>query len=139
LGIPKTSYDWQRFFGTDHRAAEQIAIKAKQRFETDIDACVVSFDSFCDAIMRKVYEKRGTPMPAYGNAVGAASPAWLRALPLLKNGFHTAHQLRIRSFTAHPVHTRTGTSNKRIKHAQFYRIRKPLADAFHELERSIVP
>lgn len=139
LGTPKTSYDWQRFFGADHAAVEQIAIKAKQRFETDIDACVVSFDSFCDAAMRKIYQKRGLTMPAYGSAVGGSAPAWLRALPLLKGGFYAAHQLRIQSYTAHPVHLRTGAANKRIKHFQFYKVRKLLADAFRELEASVVP
>ena len=121
MGLDWQANQWIGAFCAYPRAAEQIAIKAKQRFETDIDACVVSFDSFCDAVMRKVYEKNGSTMSAsYGNAIGAASPGWLRALPLLKNGFHLTHQLRIRSFTAHPVHTKTGTSNKRIKHAQFY-------------------
>ncbi|WFU73831.1 RNA-directed DNA polymerase [Bradyrhizobium sp. CB2312] len=139
LGVPKTPYDWQRFFGPDHAAAEQIAIKAKQRFETDIDACVVSIDSFCDAAMRKIYQKRGLIMPAYGAAVGASSPAWLRALPLLKDGLYELHQLRIKSFTAHPVHTKTGTANTRIKHSQFYRVRKLLVAAFRQLEASIVP
>jgi hypothetical protein len=139
LGVPRTPYDWQRFFGPDHAAAEQIAIKAKQRFETDIDACVVSIDSFCDAAMRKIYQKRGLIMPAYGAAVGGSSPAWLRALPQLKSGFYELHQLRIKSFTAHPVHTKTGTANTRIKHSQFYRVRKLLVAAFRELEANIMP
>lgn len=139
LGVPTTGYDWQRFFGSDHAAAEQIAIKAKQRYETDIDACVVSFDSFCDAVMRKIFQKRGLTMAAYGHVIAAGAPAWLRALPLLKNGFHITHQLRIRSYTAHPVHTKTGTANTRIKHSQFFKIRKSLADAFRELEMNIVP
>jgi Reverse transcriptase (RNA-dependent DNA polymerase) len=139
LGTPRTPYDWQRFFGTDHAAVEQIAIKAKQRFETDIDACVVSFDSFCDAAMRKIYQKRGLTMPNYGAAVGGAAPAWLRALPSLKAGLYALHQLRITSYTAHPVHTRTGTANTRIKHAQFYRVRKLLVGAFRELEANIPP
>ncbi len=139
LGVPGTRYDWQRFFGADHRTAEQIAIKTKQRFETDIDACVVSFDSFCDAALRKIYQKRGLTMPAYGAAVGGSAPAWLRALPLLKGGFYALHQLRITSYTAHPVHTRTGTANTRIRHAQFYKVRKLLVTAFQELEANIAP
>ena len=140
LNIPKTQYDWTRFFGADHRAAEQIAIKSKQRFETDIDACAVLFDSFCDAVMRKIYEKRGASMSAsYGNVIGAGAPPWLRALPRLKYGFYVAHQLRVSSYTAHPVHTKTGLANARIKHFHFYKIRKPLAEAFQELEASIVP
>ena len=75
----------------------------------------------------------------YGSVIGGASPAWLRALPLLKTGFYLTHQLRIKSYTAHPVHTKTGTPNARIKHAQFYKIRKPLADAFREFEANIAP
>jgi hypothetical protein len=106
----------------------------------DIDACVVSFDSFCDAVMRKIYQKQGLTMTAtYGNVVGTGAPPWLRAMPLLKNGFYVAHQLRVKSFTAHPVHTKTGAVNTRIKHYQFYKIRKPLADAFGELEARIAP
>jgi hypothetical protein len=104
LGIPRTQYDWQRFFGPDHAAAEQIAIKAKQRFETDIDACAVSFDSFCDAAMRKIYQKRGLTMPAYGGAVGGSSPAWLRALPTLIE----RRVLRIASATDQILHSPPG-------------------------------
>lgn len=140
LRIQSYEYDWQKFFGSDHRAAEQIVIKAKQRFETDIDACVVVFDSFCDMVLQKMYEKNGSSMTSsYGNAVGTGAPAWLRALPRLKKGFFDTHQLRIRSFTAHPKYSKTGSPNTRIRHAQFYKIRKALIAAFDELAKSVAP
>jgi hypothetical protein len=55
----KTAYDWQRFFGGTHATAERLAIVCKQRFETDIDAFVVSLDSFCDLVLRSVFQHRG--------------------------------------------------------------------------------
>jgi hypothetical protein len=130
------SYDWRRYFGVDHTGAERLAIVAKQRFETDIDAFVVSLDSFCDLVLRNVYTRRGHTMKAsYGNALKAGAPTWLRAdFPNLLVGFSALHSLRIRSFTAHPRHT-TGAPNTRIKHRQFYRIRKSILLAFEELAR----
>jgi len=131
-----TLYDWRNHLGTSHDAAERLIILSKQRFETDIDAFIVSLDSFCDLVVREVYRRRGFVMTAnYGNVLGAGAPAWLRVdFPDLLIGFSKLHQLRIRSFTAHPRHT-TGTLNKRIKHAQYYRIRKSLVYAFAELVR----
>jgi hypothetical protein len=133
----KTPYDWHRLFGPAHGAAERLAIVSKQRFETDIDSFVVSLDSFCDLILRQVFRHRGHSLTtAYGNAVGAGAPAWLRTdFPDLILGFARLHDLRIRSFTAHPRHQRTGTLNRRITHAQYYRLRKVLVSALEELTR----
>ena len=116
-----------------------MAIVAKQRYETDIDAFVVILDSFCDGVVRKLYERQGLVMPAYGNALGAGAPAWLGAKAALLDGYHKLHQLRIRSLTAHPRDLRTQAHNKRIKHAQFYRIRKSLVAAFDQLEAEFPP
>jgi hypothetical protein len=131
-----TQYDWQRLFGGDHAAAERLAILSKQRYETDIDAFVVSLDSFCDLVTRRVYHHRGQIMiAAYGNVLTAGAPAWLRNdFPDLIRGFARLHNLRIRSFTAHPRHT-TGALNKRVTHAQFFRVRKALVAALDELAR----
>jgi hypothetical protein len=129
-------YNWQRLFGGAHGSAERMAILAKQRFETDIDAFIVSLDSFCDLIMRQIYHHHGFVMKAdYGNVLTAGAPGWLKAdFPTLLIGFDKLHKLRIRSFTAHPRH-KTGALNRRITHAQYFRIRKLLVSAFDELAR----
>ncbi len=134
LGFDKT-YDWRRFFGADHPSAERIALISKQRFETDIDAFVVSQDSFCDLILLLLYRHNGYgSRPAYGNALQAGAPAWLKTdFPKLRNGFSKLHLLRIRSLTAHPKHLKTGAVNRRITHAQYYRIRRSVVAAFDEL------
>lgn len=133
-----TSYDWIGLFGGSHAQAERLAILSKQRYETDIDAFVVSLDSFCDLVMRQIYLRRGHVMTAaYGNVLTSGAPGWLKTdFPILTNGFLKLHQLRIRSFTAHPKH-KTGIPNKRIKHGQFFKIRKTLVDAFSELSRML--
>ena len=130
-----TPYNWQRFFGTVHGPAERLAITSKQRYETDIDAFVVSLDSFCDLILGQIYQHRGYVMSTtYGNALNLGAPAWLRAdFPKLMAGFGRLHALRIRSFTAHPRHQRTGSLNKRITHTQFFRVRAALVEALEEL------
>jgi hypothetical protein len=134
-----TPYNWQRLFGGAHGAAERLAILSKQRFETDIDAFVVSLDSFCDLILKQVFHHRGHVMnTAYGNSLKAGAPAWLRAdFPNLMQGFARLHELRIRSFTAHPRHQKTGALNRRITHSQYYRVRKVVVSAFEELARML--
>ena len=139
LKRPSTGYDWQRYFAGNHPSAEQMMLIAKQRFETDIDAFVVILDSFCDSIVRRMYERRGAQMPHYGTAVGAGAPGWLRAMPKLLKAFHDLHKLRIRSLTAHPRDLKTGAFNRRVTHAQYFRIRKALLEAFDEFETSVTP
>jgi len=131
------AYDWERLFGPTHSVAEKLAILAKQRFETDVDAFVVSLDSLCDLITQRVYEHRGHVMPfnQYGNVLTRGAPPWLRSdFPSLLIGFDRLHQMRIHSFTAHPSQ-RTGAPNSRITHHQYYRLRKVLLPAFEELAR----
>jgi hypothetical protein len=131
-----TPYNWQRFFGADHGAAERLAILSKQRYETDIDAFVVSLDSFCDLVVACLYQHRTghTRTATYGNALGAGAPAWLRNdFPKLFNGFGLLHNLRNKSFTAHPRDQRTGALNKRITHRQYFRVRKAIVAGLDEL------
>jgi hypothetical protein len=130
-------YDWRQLFGGTHDAAERSIILSKQRFETDIDAFVVSLDSFCDLVLSQIFHHRGQVRnTTYGNALKAGAPGWLRAdFPNLLRGFSRLHDLRIRSFTAHPRHQKTGTLNTRITHAQYYRVRTLLLAAFDELAR----
>jgi Reverse transcriptase (RNA-dependent DNA polymerase) len=134
-----TPYNWQRLFGGAHDAAERFAILSKQRFETDIDAFVVSLDSFCDLILRQIFQHRGHTMnTAYGNALKTGAPAWLRAdFPSLMQGFGRLRELRIRSFTAHPRHQKTGALNRRITHTQYHRVRRLLVSSFEELTRAL--
>lgn len=136
----KTPYNWQRLFGPDHASAERLAILAKQRYETDIDAFVVSLDSLFDLVLARVYIHRtGQPRTAnYGSALRAGAPAWLhRDFPNLLKGFSQLHELRIRSFTAHPRHLRTGALNKRITHRRYYRSRKAIVAALEELTQAL--
>ena len=59
----------------EHASAERLAILAKQRFETDIDAFVVTLDSFCDLVTRQVFFHSGQVMKAtYGNVLTAGAP-----------------------------------------------------------------
>lgn len=133
-------YDWQKYFGSDHTTAERWAIISKQRFETDIDAFVVTLDSFCDLATREIFARYGQSWRStYGNYIGSGAPTWFRTgFPALIDGFYKLHQLRIRSFTAHPRHT-SGTINKRITHRQYHRIRGALVLAFRELVTRVVP
>jgi hypothetical protein len=130
-------YDWYRFFASGHNGAERLAIVAKQRFETDIDAFVVTLDSFCDQVLRQIYHHRGHVMTTtYGNALKVGAPAWLRTdFPNLLKGLANLHELRIKSFTAHPRDQKTGALNKRVTHSQYYRVRKMLITSFDELVR----
>jgi hypothetical protein len=69
----------------------------------------------------------------YGSAIGGGAPAWLRTgFPNLLRGFSSLHALSRRSFTPHPGYA-MGAPNKRITHAQYYRLRKGLVSAFDEL------
>lgn len=133
-------YDWQKYFGSDHTTAERWAIISKQRFETDIDAFVVTLDSFCDLLTRELFSRHGQPWrSSYGNYVGSGAPAWFRtSFPDLIDGFYKLHQLRIRSFTAHPRHS-SGAINRRITHRQYQRIRGALVLAFRQLVTNVAP
>lgn len=131
-------YNWQRLFGGDHGAAERLAIISKQRYETDIDAFVVSLDSFCDMVLRGLLHHRTGHVTnaAYGNVLTAGAPTWLRTdFPNLLRGFGLLHNLRIHSFTAHPRDQKTGALNKRITHRRYFRVRKAVVTAFEELAR----
>src|SRR5262249_3047974 len=101
------------------------------------DAFVVSLDSLFDLVTSRLYHHRGFVMKAtYGSVLGTGAPAWLRTdFPVLLKEFGKLHKLRIRSFTAHPRDQKTGKPNKRITHAQYYRVRKGLQLALQELTR----
>ena len=127
------SFDWRKFLGRKHKHAESMIIHMKQSYETDIDAFVVRFDSFCDYLFEHAW---GTinPSKKYGNYGSMLSnPTMQSQIPKTCDSFTQLHKLRIKSVTSHPRHTKTRTPNKRIKHGQFFKIRKQLFGAYVEL------
>jgi hypothetical protein len=139
LARPQTPYDWKRFFGRNHRHAELMMIFLKRNRESNIDAFLVQLDSFCDFLTAELYRrlKPGKGYPAYGHAVkdavlGAKLPQMMRVLKRL-------HEVRLESATAHPKTKSTGKPTRRLKHRDFYRLRRDLILAFDEFEATISP
>jgi len=139
LKRPETGYDWIRFFGDEHRKAEQMALLLKQRRETDIDAFLTQLDSFADEITHELFRRfcPGKKYPNYGPAVH--HPTLTAKLPLAMGAFQTLHNLRLSSFTAHPRSQKSGVATRRLKHADLGKIRPALIIAFDELESSVSP
>jgi hypothetical protein len=48
------------------------------------------------------------------------------------------HELRLQSVTAHPRNTKTGTSTRRLKHYDFYKIRPKVKDAIEEIISAVL-
>ena len=134
-----TKYDWRGFFGAQHAHAEKMTIFLKRNRESNIDAFLVQMDSFCDLIAEQIYGrlKPGKTYPAFGTAI--KDPVLTARLPDLTSGFSALHALRLESTTAHPRSKKTGKATRRLKHRDYYKIRKELTKAFDELEREIVP
>jgi hypothetical protein len=134
-----TTYDWLRFFGSDHRQAEQMILFIKQSFETDIDAFLTRFDSFADAITAELFRRLlpASTYPNYGSAVH--NPTLLAALPFTMGAYQTLHNLRVASITAHPRSLKTGARTRRLRQADYRIIRPALVAAFDELEGAIIP
>jgi len=139
LKRPETSFDWTRWFGTDHKHAEQMAIFLKQSKETDIDAFMTRFDSFSDKITTELFRRNcpGKTYPNYGHAI--KHPSLTAILPTTMKAFGDLHKLRLESITAHPRSFKTGAPTRRLKHHDFDKIRPVLEAAFDEFERVIVP
>ena len=126
------TFDWISFCGRKHSHAESIAIAMKQCYETDIDAFVVRFDSFCDYIYEIAWGKINTGR-SYGNYGSMLlNPTLNGQLPRTCIGFKQLHDLRLKSITAHPRDHKRKKTTKRISHRQFYLVRKPLFVAFSE-------
>ena len=139
LGRKQTSYNWKLFFGGDHGHAEHMMIFIKRDRESNISAFLLDLDSYCDLLISKIYLrlKPSKKFPAYGNALNDSE--LIRCLPKVMEVFYKLHALRLKSTTAHPRSQRSGAATRRLKHRDFYRIRKDLALAFDELEANIVP
>jgi len=139
LNRAETSYDWKKFFGSEHRHAERMMIFLKQNRESNIDAFLVQLDSYCDFLTSELYGrlKPGKIYPKFGHAI--KDPLLNAQLPCLMACFKQIHELRLDSTTAHPKSLKTGKATRRLRHRDFYKIRREIIDAFNELEGRIVP
>jgi hypothetical protein len=135
----QTPYDWKLFFGREHTHAERMMIFLKRNRESNIDAFLVQFDSYCDFLLSLIYVrlKPGKQYPAYGSAL--KDPALKGGLPTMMAAFSSLHALRLESTTAHPRSQKSGAATRRLKHRDFYAIRNDLILAFDELEANIAP
>ncbi len=139
LNRKRTTFDWKALFGPGHKHAERMMIMLKRDREANIEKFLVHLDSWCDLLLSEVYGrlKPGKTYPAYGSALNDASlaAALPTAIPTLKG----LHALRLESSVAHPRSQKTGKPTRRLKHHDFYKMRKQLVPAFDEMERVIVP
>ncbi len=125
-------FDWQKLAGPKHDGWEHIAFTVKRHFESDINACIVTLDSLCDAIWERIFAKEvtGKMYGQYGHML--KHPALVAKYPAASGGFTDLHQLRLESVTAHP-RTKAGLSTRRLKHHDFYRIRSGVRAAIEEI------
>lgn len=137
LGRKKSNFDWKKFFGKDHNHAERMAIFLKRNKESNIDAFLVQLDSYCDFITKHIWDrlKPGKTYPNFGTAIKDATIS--AQIPNVLIAFDKLHALRLESTTAHPWSKKTGSATRRLKHKDFYRIRRELVAAFDELESQI--
>ena len=135
----QTAYDWKAFFGAHHAHAERMTIFLKRNRESNIDAFIVQMDSYCDLVTEQIYTrlKPGKTYPAFGAAI--KDPVLTAHLPDLTASFSALHALRLESTTAHPRSKKTGRETRRLKHRDYYNIRKDIVKAFDELERKVAP
>jgi len=135
-----TTYDWKKLFATRHRHAERIAALVKQKFEVDIDACIVRLDSLCDLVMEELVARICPGIGyKYGSTLNSPSKPLLTSIPTVVAGFKALHDMRISSVTAHPRSMKTGTPTRRLKHSDYRKIRLGLVQSFDEIEKQITP
>lgn len=135
----RTNYDWKKLFGPGHKQAEQMMIMLKRDRESNIEKFIVHLDSWCDLLLAEIYKRKkpGKTYPTYGSAL--ADPNLNRALPIAIPALKALHALRLESSVAHPRSQKTGRPTRRLKHHDFYKIRRQLHPAIDEIERLIVP
>ena len=132
------SFDWARLFGTKHKDAEHIAFTIRRDYESNINACIVTLDSFCDLLFEKLFNKY-LPTHTYGKYGGMLKNPTLQAtLPKTCSAFGILHRLRLQSITAHPRDEKSGTSTRRLKHYDLYNVRPCMREAFNEIIRTII-
>ena len=132
----KTQYDWKNFFSQKHQQAEIIMLDLKRDYETNINAFIVLFDSYCDLLVEAIYGrlKPQKEYPSFGHAI--KDKDLVNLLPKAMTCFHQLHRLRLESTTAHP-RSRIGQPTRRLKHHDYRKIRQELVDAFDEIESNV--
>lgn len=140
LNRRNSTYDWKRLLGSKHKSSERIVIMVKQKFEVDIDACIVRLDSLCDLILEELVS-RITPGSGYGygSILNSPNQSLQNSVPTVLAGFKALHDLRLSSFTAHPRSQKTGAPTRRLKHVDYRKVRPILVQCFDEIEAQIVP
>lgn len=123
---------WYRFAGSRHAGMEHIAFTVKRHYESDINACIVTLDSLCDAVWEIVFTREviGKAYGSYGAML--KHPALVAKYARASRGFQSLHQLRLESVTAHP-RTKSGVATRRLKHHDFYRISPYVREAIEEV------
>jgi retron-type reverse transcriptase len=139
LDRKRTAFDWKTLFGSGHKHAELMMIMLKRDKEANIEKFLVHLDSWCDLLLSELYPrlKPGKTYPSYGVAINDVNIAV--ALPNAISALKTLHALRLESSVAHPRSQKTGNPTRRLKHSDFYKIRKQLVAAFDEIELLIAP
>lgn len=139
LDRTRTAYDWKTLFGSSHKQAEHMMIMIKRDREANIEKFLVHLDSWCDLLVSEIYRRRKPrkTYPPYGTALNDANLT--AVLPVAIPALKALHSLRLESSVAHPRSQKTGKANRRLKHSDFYKIRKQLISAFDEVEHVINP
>lgn len=139
LDRKRTVFDWKALFGTGHKHAERMMIMLKRDREANIEKFLVHLDSWCDLLLSEIYKrhKPGKTYPNYGSAL--KDPVLTALLPAAIPALDALHYVRLESSVAHPRSLKTGKPTRRLKHHDFYKIRRQLISAFDEIERVIVP
>ncbi|WP_281823923.1 RNA-directed DNA polymerase [Jannaschia rubra] len=135
----RVAFDWKALFGSGHKHAERMMIMLKRDREANIEKFIVHLDSWCDLLLSEIYKrhKPGKTYPNYGPAL--KDPVLTALLPTAIPAFDALHAIRLESSVAHPRSLKTGKPTRRLKHYDFYKLRKQLISAFDEIERVITP
>ena len=123
-------FSWRAFLSDHDRSESQLA-KLNGDYRTDPDRFILGLDSWFDACFHVIWEhfKPSKQYPNYGHAlkdttIGTALPSTVEALLEL-------HNLRCRSYTAHP-RDKAGRPTKRLKYSDFKAVRLKLVKALKE-------
>ena len=140
LDRKRTAFDWKALFGSGYKHAERMMIMLKRDREANIEKFIVHLDSWCDLLLSEIY-KRLKPGKTYPKNYGVAlnDPNLAASLPVALPALKALHALRLESSVSHPKSLKTGKPTRRLKHHDFYKVRKQLVSAFDEIERIIVP
>ena len=111
----------------------------KRNRESNIDAFLVQLDSYCHFLTEELYRrlKPGKICPPYGHAI--KDPILNATVPTMMACFLKLHALRLESTTAHPKSLKAGTATRRLKHRDFYKLRREVVKAFDEMEGVVIP